>query len=287
VDASAVDIPPRTAPIPATTPLSVVRWTARSLASHGDLLWQMVTTDLRGRYVGSSLGLFWTVIHPLVMITIYIVVFSQIMGAKLDGNVNPYAYGIYLCAGLLPWIAFQEVVVRLTTIFPDNGNLVRKIAFPKVLLFGYVTLSAAINFLAGFGVFLLAMVLTGQPLRPIVILWLPMVALQLAFGLGLGMITAVLHVFIRDTAHLTSVVLQLAFWATPIVYVESILPDWLRRVQYWNPLAVFSRTHRDIILSGVAPGTVRMVGLLALTGATLAVGTALYRHFRADILDEL
>ena len=71
----------------------------------------MTLTDLRGRYVGSSLGLFWSVIHPLVMILIYTVVFSQVMGAKLAGSSDRYAYGIYLCAALLPWLAFQEVVV--------------------------------------------------------------------------------------------------------------------------------------------------------------------------------
>jgi lipopolysaccharide transport system permease protein len=270
-----------------TGPLSLVMWTLRSLSSQWDLLWQMVATDLRGRYVGSSLGLFWTVIHPLVMITIYIVVFSQVMGAKLAGSSDPYAYGIYLCAGLLPWMAFQEVVVRLTTLFPDHGNLVRKIAFPKVILFGYVTLSSAINLGVGLMAFLVVMIVTGQTLHPVFVLWIPFVALQLAFALGLGMITSTLHVFVRDTAQLVTVLLQVLFWATPIVYVDAILPAWLQRLEYWNPLAVFSRTHRDIVLYGLIPGPLRTFCLLALTSVTLAIGTALYRHFRTDILDEL
>src|SRR4029079_10871415 len=105
-------------------------WSAGSLAHHWDLLWQMTVTDLRGRYVGSSLGLFWSVIHPLVMIVIYTVVFSQVMGARMPNNQDRYAYGLYLCSGLLPWMAFQEVVLRCTTLFPDNANLVRKVAFP-------------------------------------------------------------------------------------------------------------------------------------------------------------
>ena len=268
-------------------PVSLTAWVLRSLLRHWDLLWQMVATDLRGRFVGSSLGLFWTVIHPLVMITIYIVVFSQVMGAKLAGSSDRYAYGIYLCAALLPWLAFQELVVRLTTIFPDNGNLVRKVAFPKVLLFGYVTLSSAINLAVGLGVFLLAMTVTGHAFRPALLLWIPFVALQLAFGLGLGMITSVLHVFVRDTAQFVSVAFQVAFWATPIVYVESILPVWLQRIEYWNPLALFCRTHRDIVLQGLIPSAGRTACLVGLTSVTLAIGTALYRHFRADILDEL
>lgn len=268
-------------------PVGLVAWVVRSLRRHSDLLWQMVATDLRGRFVGSSLGLFWTVIHPLVMITVYIVVFSQVMGAKLAGSGDRYAYGIYLCAGLLPWLAFQEVVVRLTTIFPDNGNLVRKVAFPKMLLFGYVTLSSAINLAVSLGLFVLAMIATGHGVGPLLLLWIPCVVLQLAFGLGLGMIASVLHVFVRDTAQFVSVAFQLAFWATPIVYVETILPPWLQRFQTWNPLAAFLRTHRDIVLYGVVPGATRMLCLAGVTAGTLAIGTGLYRRFRADILDEL
>jgi lipopolysaccharide transport system permease protein len=209
------------------------------------------------------------------------------MGAKLAGSTDRYGYGIYLCAGLLPWLGFQEVVVRLTTIFPDNGSLVRKVAFPKVLLFGYVTLSSAINLAVSLGLFLLAMVATGHPLHPVLLLWIPFVALQLAFGLGLGMIASVLHVFVRDTAQFVSVAFQLAFWATPIVYVQDVLPLWLQRLQTWNPLAAFLRTHHDIVLYGVPPGTWRIACLVAMTSVTLAIGTGLYRHFRADILDEL
>jgi len=270
-----------------TGPVRLVAWIVGSLTRHWDLLWQMVATDLRGRFVGSNLGLFWTVIHPLVTITIYIVVFSQVMGGKLPGTSDRYAYALYLCSGLLPWIAFQEVVVRLTTIFPDNGNLVRKLAFPKVLLFGYVTLSSAINLAIGLTVFLSAVLLTGHTIGAVFLLWIPFLALQLAFGLGLGMITSVLHVFVRDTSQFVAVVFQLVFWATPIVYVETILPEWLQRLQNWNPLAAFSRTHRDIVLLGTAPAPGRTAALVALTAVTLTTGTILYRHFRADILDEL
>jgi lipopolysaccharide transport system permease protein len=268
-------------------PTGLVSWVVGSFRRHSDLLWQMVATDLRGRFVGSNLGLVWTVIHPLVMITVYIVVFSQVMGAKLGDAGDRYAYAVYLCAGLLPWLAFQELIVRLTTIFPDNGNLVRKVAFPKMLLFGYVTLSTAINLAVSLALFVFALLLTGHGVGPILLLWIPCVALQLAFGLGLGMIAAVLHVFVRDTAQFVTIAFQLAFWATPIVYVETILPPWLQRLQAWNPLAAFLRAHRDVVLYGVAPDAVRMLALVALTAVTLAIGAGLYRHFRADILDEL
>jgi lipopolysaccharide transport system permease protein len=262
-------------------------WFVGSLSRHWDLLWQMTLTDLRGRYIGSSLGLFWTVIHPLVMILIYTVVFSQVMGARLAGSSDPYAYGLYLCSALLPWIGFQEVVLRCTTLFPDNANLVRKVAFPKSILYGFVTLSSAINLLLALTVFLLALALTGHPLHATLLLWLPFIALQLAFALGLGVLASVLHVFVRDTSQMVGVFFQVLFWATPIVYVESVLPAWLQRLERFNPLYVFSTTHRYIVLYGLVPGVQRTLVLVALTAGTLAVALVAYRRFRADILDEL
>jgi len=247
----------------------------------------MVATDLRGRYVGSSLGVFWSVIHPLVMILIYTVVFSRLMGARLAGSSDPYAYGIYLCSALFPWIAFQEVVMRSTTIFPDYASLVRKIAFPKVILYGFIILSSAINLGLALAIFLMAIALTGHSLHATLVIWLPLIVLQLAFGLGIGMVLSVLHVFVRDTAQLVSVTFQVLFWATPIVYVEDVLPVWLRRVEVLNPLYLFSRTHNDVVMHGQMPSLSRMTLLLLLTTGSLVLGTVVYRRFRPDILDEL
>jgi len=265
----------------------LIGWFAGSLTHHWDLLWQMTVTDLRGRYIGSSLGLFWSVIHPLVMIVIYTVVFSKIMGARLAGSADPYGYGLYLCAGLLPWVGFQEVVMRCTTMFPDNANLVRKVAFPKSILYGYVSLSSGINVLLAVSVFLAAYALTGHPLHASLLVWLPFIVLQLAFGLGLGVLTSVLHVFVRDTSQLVAVIFQVIFWATPIVYVESGLPEWLRRLERYNPLYVFATTHRAIVLDGTMPSAKSILALLAITTVTLAIGLLTYRRFRAEILDEL
>jgi homopolymeric O-antigen transport system permease protein len=262
-------------------------WFAASLSRHWDLLWQMALTDLRGRYIGSSLGLFWSVIHPLVMICIYTLVFSKVMGARLAGSTDPYGYGLFLCAALLPWIGFQEVVVRCTTLFPDNANLVRKIAFPKSILYGFVTLSTAINLLLALGVFLVALVATRHPLHATMLLWLPLIALQLAFGLGLGVLTSVLHVFIRDTAQMVGVSFQVLFWMTPIIYVESALPAPLQRLERFNPLCAFSATHRMLVLDGTPPSWDRLLFLVGVTAGTLVIAVLTYQRFRGEILDEL
>ena len=265
----------------------MITWFLRSLSHNWDLLWQMVVSDLRGRYVGSSLGLFWSVIHPLVMILIFTIVFSRVMGARLPGASDTYAYGIYLCAGLLPWIAFQDLVARTTTIFLDNANLVRKVAFPKSVLYGFAVVSGGVNAGLAIGAFMVVLLVTGHFLHVTFLLWLPFVALQLTFGLGIGIIASVLHVFLRDTSQLVTVLLQVWFWATPIVYVDTILPEWLQRLERLNPLFLFSATHRMIVLDGQIPTLRRTAALLLVTGLVVALGGLMYRRFRAEILDEL
>jgi len=143
----------------------------RNVVNHRDLLWQMVGNDLRGRYVGSFLGLFWNVIHPLIQILIYTVVFSQLMGARLGGSPSssPYAFSIYLCAGLLPWGVFTEIITRCTGVFWENANLVKKIAFPKALLYAYVVAASATNLVIIMTAFLVFLWLVNA-LPPLVLL---------------------------------------------------------------------------------------------------------------------
>jgi lipopolysaccharide transport system permease protein len=267
--------------------LGVIAWFVRSLAAHRDLLWQMVSTDIRGRYVGSMLGLFWTVLHPLVMIVIYTLVFSRVMGSRLPSSGDPYAFSVYLCSALLPWIAFQDVILRTTTVFPDNAALVRKVAFPKSVLYGAITATSAINFVLAAAAFFTVLLLAGHAFPATVALWVVVTLLQLGFGLGLGIVASVLHVFLRDTAQIVGVLCQLWFWLTPIVYVESVLPTWLQQAGRLNPLRAFALAHRSLVVDGRLPAAGQTLALAGLTAITLAAGTWLYRRFRADILDEL
>jgi lipopolysaccharide transport system permease protein len=255
---------------------------------HRDLLWQMVGNDLRGRYVGSLLGLFWNVIHPLIQIGIYTLVFSQLMGARLGNIASPYGFSIYLCAGLLPWGAFAEVVNRCTGVFWENANLVKKIAFPKVLLHAYVVAASATNLAIIVAVFLVFLWLVDAvpPLIPLLV-WGLFLLLQLLFAMGIGFCTSVLNVFFRDVAQITAVFLQIWFWLTPIVYVSSVLPpsasDWLQ----YNIMARFASVHQALVLRGELPSLAETLLLSLTTLLTLLVGIGCFRLLRRRIPDEL
>lgn len=270
------------------SPFAEATLALKNFLRHRDLLWQMVGNDLRGRHVGSLLGLFWNIIHPLVQIGIYTVVFSQLMSARLGGNNSPYAFSIHLCAGLLPWTAFTEVINRCTGVFWQNANLVKKIAFPKILLHMYVVVAAAINLAITVAVFLIFLSCVGAlPAFGLLLTWVPFLLLQLLFAMGIGFITSVLNVFFRDVTQLIAVFLQIWFWLTPIVYVAEVLPPSVKELLPYNVMYRFTSVHQTLILRGALPALGEGLFLLAISLGTLLLGLAYFRSLRRQIPDEL
>ncbi|TAN32025.1 ABC transporter permease [Patescibacteria group bacterium] len=257
------------------------------MVGHRDLLLNFLVRDLKSRYAGSLMGIVWNVIHPLAMIIIYTMVFSRVMGAKLPGMSDVYGYSIYLCAGLLPWNAFVEVISRSTTVFLDQAWLLKKMSFPKKLLGGSIAFSSFVNFLIGFSIFLVFLVLTGHRLR-VAYLALPvLLILQFTFAFGLGLILSALNVFLRDISQLVGIGLQVWFWLTPVVYLESILPEGARGFFQLNPMYHFIRGYHSVILDGAFPswstlGIAAMLSLISLT-----IGSAIFFRLKDEIVDEV
>ncbi|MFQ5768220.1 MAG: ABC transporter permease [Acidobacteriota bacterium] len=255
----------------------------------GRLLWQMVAHDLRARYAGSLLGLFWNVIHPLIMVGIYTLVFSRVIGARLEtGNHDIYAFSIYLCAALLPWNGFSEVVKRSTSVFLDNANLVKKVAFPRFFLHLHLLLGAAINAGIVTIIFLGFLLLAGRSPSPgALLVWLVFMLLELLLGAGIGLFASTLNVFFRDVDQIVTIVLQIWFWLTPIVYVAAVLPEPARRLMRFNPLYHLARIQQQLLLAGTFPEAGRTALLFLLPLVLIPAGLGFYRLLRFRIPDEL
>src|SRR3546814_5398296 len=177
------------------------------------------------------------------MILVYTVIFSQIMRAKLPGIDSTFAYSIYLCAGLLTWGLFAEIVGRSQNVFLEHANLLKKLSFPRLCLPVTLVLSSLVNFAIIFGLFTAFLVISGNFPGLLIVAVLPVLAIQIAFAIGLGMVLGVLNVFFRDVGQLFGVVLQFWFWLTPIIYPASILPERLQ------PLMARSEEHTSELQS--------------------------------------
>lgn len=228
------------------------------------------------------------IIHPLTQAAIFTLVLAELMGARLPGMTETkYAYPIYLMSGILAWSLFSEVISRCLNLFIENGNLLKKIAFPRICLPLIVAGSALFSNLLLFIAIIVLFAFLGH-LPGVQVAWVPILMLvTLAFGLGLGLLLGVLNVFIRDVGQVVPVVLQLGFWLTPIIYTPNIVPEALRPLLYMNPMTTVVQGFQNALLFNTPPDLVRL-GLVASTTVLLLGGAlSMFRRASAEMVDVL
>lgn len=220
------------------------------------LLLHFARQDLIDRYAGSVLGGAWSFFLPLANILIFTLVFSKIMGAKLEvfgQEFSQYGYSIYLIAGILPWVSFANTVQRTTTVFRDKAGLIGKVKVGLKSLPLYILISEAAIFVISMAFFAIFLLIIGFPLD-LYWLFIPVVYLvQQLFAYALGFGLAILSVFLRDIREFINVVVQLWFWLTPVVYVITILPEPYRQLISLNPFYVLVNSYRDLIIHHQLP----------------------------------
>lgn len=246
-----------------------------------------VRREFQSKYRNSLLGAAWTVIQPLAMIVVYTVIFSQVMKARLPGVDTTFAYSIYLCAGVITWGLFAEITGRAQNIFLEHANLLKKLSFPRLCLPTVVVLNAGLNFAIVFALFSAFLLITGNFPGWAYIALIPLLAIQVVFAIGLGITLGVLNVFFRDVGQLFGVVLQFWFWLTPIVYPVTILPESLRSLMDFNPMAGLVAGYQAILVNGQWPHWQSLWLVTVLSILLCALGIRLFRKRAGEMVDEL
>jgi lipopolysaccharide transport system permease protein len=246
-----------------------------------------IKRDFQSRYQSSFLGALWLVLQPVAMISVYTLVFSELMRARIPDMSMPYAYSIYLCSGVLTWGLFAETLNGLVNVFLSNSNILKKVSFPRICLPIIVTLSSCINFAIIFSLFLIFLAITNTFPGWIIFSIVPVLLIQILFTVGLGVILGVMNVFVRDVSQFVSILLQFWFWFTPIVYVSKTLPDWAQNALKYNPMATIIKSYHDIFLFGMAPDWFALMPITLISIILFVLGWVLFRKHSADIVDEL
>ncbi len=263
-----------------------------TLWRHRDFVKATVRREFELRYRTTSLGAVWAIAQPLVMVVVYSVVFSNLMPAKLGVASTGFDYALHVCAGILAWTFFSEIGQRMANLFLDNANLLKKIQFPRACLPIGAVLTAGI----GSGVLLMlvlvfaAIVHGGLGFLTVAkFFWLPSLIATLAlFAVGLGLVVGVLNVLVRDVGQMFSVAMTLWFWATPIVYPLSALPQWAQSIVSLNPLTPVVQGFQSIF-SGqqIAPAFDAILAVAGLSLVLLAAGVKLFSALESQVLDNL
>ena len=246
-----------------------------------------VKREFQSKYRNSLLGAVWMVINPLAMILVYTVIFSQVMRAKLPGIESTFSYSIYLCAGILTWGFFAEITSRAQNMFLDQANLLKKLRFPRLCLPVIVVANASLNFAIIFGLFTFFLLLTNNFPGWTFLALLPVLVIQTAFAIGLGMCLGVLNVFFRDVGQFFGVVLQFWFWLTPIIYPLTILPERFWPLMSLNPMARLVDAYQSILVSNQWPNWYTLWPVVVIAILLCCLGFRLFRKHAGEMVDEL
>ena len=227
------------------------------------------------------------IINPLSQVLIYALILSNILAAKLPGIDNKYAYAIYLMAGLLAWNLFSEIISRCLNLFIEQGNLMKKMSFPRITLPTIVLGSCLLNnillFMAMLGIF----ALLGHQFS-ITMLWLiPLTLIVVALALGVGLILGIMNVFVRDIGQGTPIVLQVWFWFTPIVYPENIIPESYRHLLSLNPMYPITSAYHQVLVYNKAPQLDSLIVISVISCALMLLSIFLFRRASGEMVDAL
>jgi len=256
-----------------------------------DLLRTLVLRDLEARYKGSILGNLWPLLNQLSQLLIYTYVFSIVLKVKLSLKglpVTNFTFGLWLFAGLLPWIAFTGGLIQASSSVIGQPNLVKKVVFPLALLPLVSILSTFVESSFGLIALIIFVVGTFHTLHTTLVL-LPLVwVTQLLLTAGLGYLAAGLTVFLRDIPQTLGIILNLWFYMTPIVYSVISIPEQWRSWVFWlNPMTAIVEVYRDIILVGEVEHWGEW-GISTLIAALLFwVGFFVYKRLRPAFADVL
>lgn len=250
-------------------------------------IFSSIKNEFLSRFTRSRLGALWMVIHPLAQVAIFAFILSALFSNKLPGIDNRYAYALYLTAGMLAWSLFSELVSRSLTVFVDNGNLLKKMVFPRICLPLIVSGSALVNSLLLLVAILAIFALLGHHPNWH-ILWLPvLIVLNVMLGAGLGLVLGVFNVFIRDVGQVVPIVLQFWFWFTPIIYMPATIPE---RYKHWlllNPMTPLVNAYQNILVFGSQPQWLPLAGTAIFAIVSSLFALFLFRKAAPEMVDTL
>jgi len=259
----------------------------RSATVNRQLIGQLIRRDVIGRYRGSVMGIAWSFLNPLLMLVIYTAVFSGIFKTRWPGVANDTmtAFAVILFVGLIVHGLFAECVTRAPGLVLANPNYVKKVIFPLEIL-PFVSLGSALfHSLISLCVLLVAQLAVNGTL-PWTVVLLPIVILPLVFTtLGIAWFLAALGVFVRDISQITTLIVSIAMFLSPVFYPVSQLPARLQRWIYLNPLTYPIEDARGALIFGRTPSPTHLMVAMAGGIVVAQIGFWWFQRTRKGFAD--
>jgi lipopolysaccharide transport system permease protein len=251
------------------------------LAQSKDLIRAWTGRIIRARYQQSTLGWLWAVIQPAAQVAIVTIIFTRFV--RIDTGEIPYI--IFSYAGIVPWTLLSTSLTDMSASLVQNMDLVTKIYFPREALPLSAMLARLMDFFVAVILLVALMFYFQVPSFPIGWLYLPLIiVIQLTLILGLGLISAALNVYYRDVQPLLALGIQLWFYASPIIYPVSMVPNNLRSIYFLNPMAGILEAYRSVLFYKSVPNEYLFLSA-GISLVILIVGYWLFKRLEFQFAD--
>ena len=253
----------------------------KKIYNYRELLKTNVKKEIRGRYKNSILGVMWSFLNPLLQLVVYSVIF----GALLAGG-DP-TYPIYICVALIPWTYFTTTITQAAFTVVGNGDIIKKVYFPREILPISVVTSGAVNFVISTIIILAFVIFSGVGLSWYILLYPFVLLIQYILLLGISFIVSSITVYFRDLEHIIGIVLLAAFYGTPIVYKLEQLPANLQIIMQLNPMTHIINGYRDIFYYHQMPDMKVLLILLGISVLVTVVGYFIFKKLQKGFAEQL
>ena len=253
----------------------------KELYHYRELLKTNVKKDIRGKYKGSFLGILWSFINPLLQVLVYALVFPYIMKVETEN------YLIFLICGIIPWTWFITSISQGTTSITNNANLIKKVYFPREILPISVVTSGLVNFLISCLIILIFVIFGGLTISWHLIFLPLIIIVQYIFTLALIFVLSAFNVYVKDVEYIVAFIINMLFYATPILYTTEMFSGpilWLFRL---NPLAHLINAYRDVFYVHHIPNLINLSILLGVSILLVVICYIIFKKLEKGFAEEV
>lgn len=253
----------------------------KRIYNYRELLKTSIKKEVRSKYKNSFLGVVWSFFNPLLQIVVYAVIFSLILKNKQEN------YTIFLCCGIIPWTFFSIAINKSAYTIIENGNIIKKVYFPREIIPISVVTAETINFLISTIIIIGFVIIGGIGFSKYILCYPFILVAQYLITLAISFIVSSICVYFRDLQHFIGIILQLLFYATPIVYSQDSIPTGFQWILKYNPMTYIINAYRDIFYYKKVIQIQPIIFILFLGAVSVFVGLKFFEKLQRGFAEQL